>query len=82
MRTVVMHMDGSGVIWALAKCRVCSEVHKYLAAEAIAGNAICKNCGRPMELQGAVVAAADRTKPHSTDGDRPPVDGRGAGSAS
>ena len=59
MRTVVMHVDGSGVIWALARCRECGEVHKYLAADAIAHRVSCKSCRRPMEIQGAVIAAAE-----------------------
>ena len=57
MQSVRMHLDGNGVLWAMAKCRVCGEVHKYLVSEALAG-AKCKSCGRPMEIQGAVIEAA------------------------
>jgi len=49
MLTVRMHGDGNGVIWAMAKCRICGEVHQYLVTEAIAGPVQCKSCGRPME---------------------------------
>ena len=59
MLTVRMHVDGSGVIWAMAKCRICGEVHKYLVTEAIAGRVQCKSCWRPMETQGAVVEGGD-----------------------
>ena len=55
MLTVRMHVDGQGVIWALAKCRVCGEVHKYRVSDAIAGPVTCKSCGHSMEIQGAVV---------------------------
>jgi len=59
MLTVRMHGDGNGVIWAMAKCRICGEVHQYLVTEAIAGSVQCKSCGRPMETQGAVVEGGD-----------------------
>lgn len=64
MQSVRLHVDSSGVTWAIAKCRVCGEVHKYLVSEALAGHVKCKSCGRPMEIEGAVVEAAlpsDRT---------------------
>ena len=53
-----MHLDGNGVLWAMAKCRVCGEVHKYLVSEALAGPIKCKSCARPMEIQGAVIESA------------------------
>ena len=54
MQSVYMHVDGSGVIWALTKCRVCGEVHKYLASEVIEGHAQCKSCRHRMSMEGAV----------------------------
>jgi len=53
-----MHLDGNGLLWAMAKCRVCGEVHKYLVSEALAGTIKCKSCARPMEIQGAVIESA------------------------
>ena len=58
MQSVRMHLDGNGLLWAMAKCRVCGEVHKYLVSEAVAGPTKCKSCARPMEIQGAVVESA------------------------
>jgi RNase P subunit RPR2 len=58
VQSVRLHIDGNGVTWAMAKCRVCGEVHKYPISEALAGGVKCKSCGRPMEIQGAVVEAA------------------------
>jgi len=75
MRTVVMHVDGAGTIWALAKCRVCGEVHKYLVVEAIAGDAHCRSCKRPMEIQGAVIAAAHVIERDKGDGAEAPASG-------
>lgn len=54
VQSVRMHVDGSGVIWALTKCRVCGEVHKYLAAEVVEGHAVCKSCQHHMSVEGAV----------------------------
>ena len=78
MRSVVMHVDGAGVIWALAKCRVCGEVHKYLAADAITSGVNCKSCKHPMELAGAVIAAgsSERDRPTTADAHAKP-DGHG-----
>lgn len=58
MQSVRMHLDGTSRMWAMAKCRVCGEVHKYLVGEALAGPVKCKSCARPMEIQGAVVEKA------------------------
>jgi hypothetical protein len=57
MQSVRMHLDSNGVLWAMAKCRVCGEVHKYLVTEALAGLVKCKSCAHPMELPGAVIEA-------------------------
>ena len=58
MQSVVMHVDGAGVIWAMAKCRECCQVHKYLATDAISKGVTCNSCGHPMELAGAVIASS------------------------
>jgi hypothetical protein len=58
VQSVRMHLDGNGLLWAMAKCRVCGEVHKYLVSEALAGPIKCKSCARPMEIQGAVIESA------------------------
>ena len=47
MQSVRMHLDGNGVVWAMAKCRVRGEVHEYLVSEVLAG-AKCKICRHPM----------------------------------
>jgi len=62
MRTVVMHVDQAGVVWAIAKCRVCGEVHKYLLTDAIAGAVKCKSCHRPMELDHALIETDERKR--------------------
>ena len=62
MQSIVLHVDGSGQAWALAKCRICGQVHKYLLAEALKG-VRCKSCKHPMEIDGAVIDAATSGKP-------------------
>ncbi len=69
MQSVMLHVDGAGGIWVIAKCRSCGQVHKYLATEAIEPGVSCKDCKHPMELSGAVIAAAGRAK--QGDGDAP-----------
>ena len=32
-----MHLDGNGVLWAIAKCRICGEVHKHVMDAVAAG---------------------------------------------
>lgn len=63
VQSVRMHVDGSGVIWALTKCRICGEVHKYLAAEVVEGHAVCKSCQHRMTVAGAVFEADDAVEP-------------------
>ncbi len=58
MQSVVMHVDGAGVIWAMAKCRECCQVHKYLATDAISKGVTCNSCGHLMELAGVVIASS------------------------
>lgn len=55
MQSVRMHVDGDGVIWAMAKCRICGQVHKYRMTDAIAGAVNCKSCDRPMDLDRALI---------------------------
>lgn len=81
MESVVMHVDGNGVIWALAKCRVCGEVHKYLAAEAIVDKVSCKSCKRPMKVAGAIITAS-RHLPTNGDALRGPNDDDARGRSS
>ncbi len=57
MQSVRMHVDGSGVLWALTKCRMCGEIHKYLATEVVQGEAICRSCRHRMSVDGAVFEA-------------------------
>jgi len=68
MQSVYMHVDGTGVIWTLAKCRVCGEVHKFLAVDAIAKGVRCKSCNHLMELAGAVIAATTPAPALTSDG--------------
>ena len=58
MYKVRLHLDGLGVLWLMAKCRTCGEVHKYLATEVATGDVRCKACNRIMNLEGASFAQA------------------------
>jgi hypothetical protein len=58
MQSVLMRVDGDGVLWALTKCKVCGEVHKYLATDVVQGPVRCKSCSRQMSIDGATVEAA------------------------
>lgn len=71
MITVRMHVDGRGVLWAMAKCRVCGQIHKYLASDAVGAGVRCRSCGRPLELAGAVIEAAQRGDQHDGSGEAP-----------
>jgi len=62
MHSVRLHLDGKGVLWLLAKCSHCGEVHKYPAAEAARGAVPCKSCRVRLTLEGAVL------DPPSTEG--------------
>ncbi len=62
MQSVRLHVDGSGTLWAMTKCRVCGEVHKYQAVEVAMGPVICKSCNRQMEIEGATMEAAIRAE--------------------
>ena len=77
MQSVRMHVDGSGVIWALTKCRVCGEVHKYLATEVVEGHAVCKSCQHHMSVEGAVFEAPRQGD--SADDDSPTARRKGDG---
>jgi hypothetical protein len=63
MQTVRLHADGSGALWALAKCRVCGEVHKYPAVDVVTGPTKCMSCGLEMEIRVATIAAAELSVP-------------------
>jgi DNA-directed RNA polymerase subunit RPC12/RpoP len=57
MQSVRLHIAGNGVIWALSKCKVCGEVDKHLAVDAVARLIACKACGHRMDMKGATVEA-------------------------
>ena len=59
MITVRLHVDNSGNLWLLARCRACSNVHKYPAAEVSARPVNCKTCNTEMHLSGAIMEGND-----------------------
>jgi hypothetical protein len=59
MKTVHLHVDGAGTVWAIAKCRTCGEVHTFRVADAIKSSVNCRSCGRPMDMQGATIEAVE-----------------------
>jgi hypothetical protein len=59
MKTVHLHVDGAGTVWAIAKCLTCGEVHKFRVADAIKSSVNCRSCGRPMDMQGATIEAVE-----------------------
>jgi recombinational DNA repair protein (RecF pathway) len=72
MQSVRLHVAGNGVIWALSKCKVCGEVDKHLAVDAVAGLIACKACGHRMDMKGATVeavAVARDSRPEAADSD-------------
>lgn len=72
MQSVLMRIDGNGTLWALTKCKVCGEVHKYLAADVVRGPVACKSCSRQMSIDGATVETAlDQQAPANPSGPAP-----------
>jgi len=57
MQSVRLHVAGNGSIWVISRCKVCGEVDKHLAADAIVGAIQCGKCGRRMDMKGATVEA-------------------------
>ena len=57
MQSVRLHVAGNGVIWAMSKCKVCGQVTKHLAADAIVSAIPCKHCGHLMDMKGATIEA-------------------------
>jgi hypothetical protein len=57
MQSVRLHVAGNGVIWAMSRCKVCGEVTKHLAADAIVGVIPCSKCGHAMDMKGATIEA-------------------------
>jgi len=57
-----MHTDGNGVSWAMAKCSVCGEVHKYRTEIVLAGLVACKSCHHKMDLDRALIETEERTR--------------------
>lgn len=69
MQPVHMHVDGSGVMWALTKCQMCGEVHKYLATDVVQGEATCRSCSQRISVAGALFDArvpAENDTNHAT----------------
>jgi hypothetical protein len=67
MQSVRMHTDGNGVSWAIAKCSMCGEVHKYLTEIVLAGHVACNSCFHKMELDRELIATDERSaseQPH------------------
>jgi hypothetical protein len=80
MQFVRLHVDGSGLVWALTKCRGCGEVHKYQATKVSTGPVNCKSCKRQMEFDRPTidaVAAADAAAKMKQESARPPPPARG-----
>ena len=59
MITVRLHVDNSGNLWLLARCRACNNVHKYPAGEVSARPVNCKTCNTEMHLKGAIMEGDD-----------------------
>ena len=57
MQSVRLHVAGNGTIWVLAKCRICGQVDKHLAADAIVAAIPCGKCGHHMDMKGATIEA-------------------------
>ena len=55
---VRLHLDGSQSLWALVRCNVCTDVHKYPAIEAAQIPVQCKRCGHSMDVREEVMADA------------------------
>jgi hypothetical protein len=53
---VRLHFDGSQTLWALVRCDVCTDVHKYPAIEAAQIPIKCKKCGHPMDVRERLMA--------------------------
>ena len=59
---VRLFWDGSKILWAVAKCTVCGEVHKFLADEALQAPVSCKSCGRTVDLREHVRCLVDKNE--------------------
>ncbi len=63
MQIVRMHVDGTGMRWAITQCRSCGEVHKYPAADVLQSpetSIKCKTCGRHMSIDSQALETAVR----------------------
>ena len=60
MQSIRLHLDGRGVLWLLAMCSRCKEVHKYLATAAAAGSVHCKSCRTKLVIEGVVLGRPSR----------------------
>lgn len=61
MSSVRIHIDGKGVVWFLARCRQCYEIHKYLATDVDEEGTQCKSCGNPIGIRGATIDGLARS---------------------
>jgi hypothetical protein len=59
MLTVRLHVDGKGIIWFLARCKACRNIHKYRAIDVSEGPVSCKSCRTDMHFKGALVEGGD-----------------------
>ena len=57
---VRLHLDGSQTLWALVRCEVCTDVHKYPAIEAAQIPVKCKRCGHAMDVREQLMADASK----------------------
>jgi len=62
MQSVRLHVASDGVIWAMSKCKVCGEVTKHRAADAMLGSIPCPRCGRQMDMKGATIEAVEAAR--------------------
>jgi hypothetical protein len=62
MQSVRLHIASNGVIWAMSRCKVCGEVTKHLAADAMIGLIPCPRCGHQMDMKGATIEAVEAAR--------------------
>ena len=59
---VRLFWEGSKTLWAVGKCRMCGEVHKFLADEALLTPMQCKSCGQQADLREHCAASLMRAR--------------------
>ena len=60
MKGVVLRVGDDGAIWVTCVCRGCGHVHDGRAVQAILAPVVCAQCGREMDIRGAIIDAAER----------------------